>query len=241
MSDRPTNSANDNLQLEPAVDLEGVSKLFGRFAALHDLSASLAPGSLYALLGENGAGKTTLLRIIAGLARPTRGSVSVLGRNDPRRVAARIGYMAHASLLYDDLTARENLEYFLGLYPGKGKNSSQDLLAMVGLENVDPRRHVSQYSQGMKQRLALARALLCSPDLLLLDEPFSNVDAKSITAMSLLLGRLRDQGTTVIVITHQMEALTGIADEWITMHAGTITQRKKSLLGAGVTPGRGER
>jgi ABC-type multidrug transport system ATPase subunit len=241
LSDRPTNSANDNLQLESAVDLEGVSKLFGRFAALHDLSASLAAGRLYALLGENGAGKTTLLRIIAGLARPTRGSVSVLGRNDPRRVAARIGYMAHASLLYDDLTARENLEYFLGLYPGKGKNSSQDLLAMVGLENVDPRRHVSQYSQGMKQRLALARALLCSPDLLLLDEPFSNVDAKSITAMSLLLGRLRDQGATVIVITHQMEALTGIADEWITMHAGTITQRKKSLLGAGVAPGRGER
>jgi ABC-type multidrug transport system ATPase subunit len=235
------NSAKDNSQIEPAVDLEGVSKVFGRFAALHDLNASLAPGRLYALLGENGAGKTTLLRIIAGLARPTRGKVSVLGSNDPRRVAARIGYMAHASLLYDDLTARENLEYFLGLYPDQAKNSSQDLLAMVGLENVDPRRHVSQYSQGMKQRLALARALLSSPDLLLLDEPFSNVDAKSIAAMSLLLGQLRDHGTTLIVITHQMGALTGIADEWITMHAGTITHRKKSLLGAGLAPSRGER
>lgn len=241
MTEPAINFASDNSQLKSAVDLEAVSKLFGRFAALHDLNASLAPGRLYALLGENGAGKTTLLRIIAGLARPTRGSVSVLGGNDPRRVAARIGYMAHASLLYDDLTARENLEYFLGLYPDQQKNSPQDLLRMVGLENVDPRRHVSQYSQGMKQRLALARALLCSPDLLLLDEPFSNVDAKSITAMSLLLGRLRNRGTTVIVITHQMEALTGIADEWITMHAGTITYRKKSLLGAGSESSRGER
>ena len=112
---------------------------------------------------------------------------------------------------------------------------------MVGLETIDRRRRVSQYSQGMKQRLALARALVSSPDLLLLDEPFSNVDAKSIAAMSLLLGRLRDHGTTVVVITHQMDALAGIADEWITMRAGTILDRKSSLKGAGITPVRGER
>jgi ABC-type multidrug transport system ATPase subunit len=230
------NSKPDNSELRPAVDLAGVSKLFGRFAALHDLSAVLAPGRLYALLGENGAGKTTLLRIIAGLARPTRGSVTVLGGNDPREVTARIGYMAHATLLYDDLSGGENLEYFLGLYPGRAKKNAQELTEMVGLEKVDSRRHVSQYSQGMKQRLALARALLSSPDLLLLDEPFSNVDAKSIASMASLLGRLRDSGTTVIVITHQIDAVSGIADEWITMHVGTITQRQKSLLGASVAP-----
>ena len=241
MTEPAINPANDNSALQSAVDLEGISKLFGRFAALHDLSASLASGRLYALLGENGAGKTTLLRIIAGLARPTRGAVTVLGSHDPRNVSARIGYMAHATLLYDDLTGRENLEYFLGLYPTQAKKSPQELLETVGLEKVDAKRQVSQYSQGMKQRLALARALLSTPDLLLLDEPFSNVDAKSITAMSLLLGRLRDHGATVIVITHQIDALTDVADEWITMHAGTIVSRKTSLLGASTVSTRGER
>jgi ABC-type multidrug transport system ATPase subunit len=231
------NPSNNNSQLQPAVELEGISKLFGRFAALHDLTATFSPARLYALVGENGAGKTTLLRIIAGLARPTRGGVRVLGRA-PRLVSGRIGYMAHSSLLYDDLTACENLDYFRGLYAGNAKKSSQELLEIVGLDTIDPRRHVSQYSQGMKQRLALARSLLASPELLLLDEPFSNVDSKSISAMSLLLGRLRDEGTTLMVITHQIEVLSGIADEWITMHAGTIVRRESALRGSGaVTQG----
>ena len=241
MTDPDINSTNDNSEFQPAVELKVVSKIFGRFAALHDVSASFARGRLYALLGENGAGKTTLLRIVAGLARPTHGSVSVLGSSDLRSVSARIGYMAHATLLYDELTARENLEYFLELYSMQERSSSKELLEMVGLETVDSRRRVGQYSQGMRQRLSLARALISSPELLLLDEPFSNVDAKSITAMSSLLGQLRDQGTTLIVITHQMEALAGVADEWITMHAGTITDRKQSLHGAGMSSNRGQR
>lgn len=211
---------------QPAVALEGVSKLFGRFAALHDLTATLMAGRLYALLGENGAGKTTLLRIIAGLARPSRGVVTVLGNSDPRSNVARIGYMAHSTLLYDDMTGRENLEYFRSLYCGRPTSSGEELLRMVGLERVDSRRRVHQYSQGMKQRLALARAMLGSPELLLLDEPFSNVDARSIATMAELLRTLRDRGVTLIVITHQLEALADVADEWITMHAGTIVKRE---------------
>jgi ABC-type multidrug transport system ATPase subunit len=226
------NPSNNNSQLQPAVELEGISKIFGRFAALHDLTASFPPARLYTLVGENGAGKTTLLRIIAGLARSSLGSVRVLG-HDPRTVSGRIGYMAHSTLLYDDLTAQENLDYFRGLYPGNATKSTQELLGIVGLETIDSRRRVSEYSQGMKQRLALARALLASPDLLLLDEPFSNVDSRSIAAMSLLLSRLRDGGTTLIVITHQTEALSGVADEWITMHAGAIVRREQSLHGSG--------
>jgi len=181
------------------------------------------------LLGENGAGKTTLLRIIAGLSRPTRGSVRVLGADNPRDVSGRMGYMAHSTLLYDDLTARENLEYFGGLYQDRKILSSEEARDLVGLNNVDVRRRVSEYSQGMKQRLALARALLASPELLLLDEPFSNVDANSISAMALLLGRLRDEGTTVLVITHQLDALAGVADEWITLRSGSIVARSNSL------------
>lgn len=208
--------------------LEGVSKLFERFAALHDLSATLPAGRLYALLGENGAGKTTLLRIIAGLARPTRGTVRVLGSSDLRTVSARIGYMAHATLLYDDLTARENLEYFCGLY-ARSRSVVEEMLETVGLQGVDPKRRIAQYSQGMKQRLALARAMIPSPDLLLLDEPFSNVDVESIAAMTTLLGKLRDSGTTLIVITHQLEALAGVADEWIRLRNGTIVSRETAL------------
>lgn len=225
MSDSPVHS-EDHSHAEPAVVLESVSKLFGRFAALHDVNATLVAGRLYGLLGENGAGKTTLLRIIAGLARPSRGSLTVLGVRDLRQVSGGIGFMAHATLLYEELTARENLAYFSGLYPKRSLVSVDELLERVGLANVDPRRRVGQYSQGMKQRLALARAMLSSPDLLLLDEPFSNVDSRSVSAMATLLGSLRDSGTTLIVITHQLDALAAVADEWITMHAGTIVKRE---------------
>src|SRR5205807_5852934 len=96
---------------------------------------------------------------------------------------------------------------------------------------------IGQYSQGMKQRLALARAMLSLPDLLLLDEPFSNVDARSIAAMSNVLGRLRDGGATLIVITHQLEALAGVADEWITLQAGTIVKRESVPSPAPVSAG----
>ena len=219
--------------------LENISKLFGRFAALHDVNATLSGGRLYALTGENGAGKTTLLRIIAGLARPTRGTVSVLGDTNLRTVSGRIGYMAHASLLYDDLTGRENLEYFRGLYAGQRTATPEELLHAVALDAVDPKRRVSQYSQGMKQRLALARSIIAAPDLLLLDEPFSNVDSRSISAISALLGGLRDRGTTLIVITHQVEVLSAVADEWITLRAGTIIKRESARDRSTVRAGHG--
>lgn len=228
MSEPAINSGLEPSQV-PAVVLENVSKLFGRFAALHDVSATFPAARVYALLGENGAGKTTLLRIIAGLAHPTGGSVNVLGSTDVRAVSARIGYMAHSTLLYDDLSGRENLEYFRALYAGRPTESIEGLLRTVGLDAVDPNRRVSQYSQGMKQRLALARSLIASPDLLLLDEPFSNVDARSISAMAALLGQLRNRGTTVIVITHQLDVLSSVADEWITMRAGTIIKRESAF------------
>lgn len=231
MTEPAINSALDQPQI-PAVVLENVSKLFGRFAALHDVNATLAAGRLYALLGENGAGKTTLLRIIAGLARPSSGSVCVLGSTDLRAVSARIGYMAHSTLLYDDLSGRENLGYFRSLYEGRQTATVESLLQTVGLDTVDPNRRVSQYSQGMKQRLALARSLIASPDLLLLDEPFSNVDARSISTMAALLGELRDRGTTVIVITHQLDVLSTVANEWITLRAGTIVKRESAFDGS---------
>jgi len=213
-----------NSQRDPAaVTLEDVTKLFGRFAALRGVSAEFAPGCLYAVLGENGAGKSTLLRMMAGLAQPTRGSVRVFGA-PPRNAQQRLGYMGHASFLYDELDARENLRYFAGLYGIESAATWDSAIAQVGLDPALARR-VGDYSQGMRQRLSLARAVLHAPDLLLLDEPFSNLDAGSAAAMAQLLGKMRDAGRTIFVVTHQPAHLAEVADESITIAGGVIASR----------------
>ena len=212
----------------PILELDSVSKLFGRVAALREVTASFTAGRLYGIFGENGAGKSTLLRLIAGLARPTRGRIRRWGSDDLHSALARMGYMAHASLLYDELTGLENLRYFAGLYGIAASPACEDAISSVGL---DPRlaRRVGDYSQGMRQRLSLARALLHGPDLLLLDEPFSNVDAGSAAAMAARLGRLRDTGKTIFVVTHQAAHLEAVADESLWIAAGEITARQPGV------------
>lgn len=211
---------------QPVVVLNQITKLFGRFAALHDVSASFTSGKLYAVLGENGAGKSTLLRIIVGLARPTRGSVSIFGSAEIQQVLSRIGYMGHAPLLYDELSGAENLEYFGALYGSQAASRSnvESAMRIVGLDPQLTRR-TSAYSQGMRQRLALARAIIHDPELLLLDEPFSNVDVASTQTMASLLGKLRNQGKTIFVVTHQAEILRTIADESVTLQDGRLVER----------------
>ena len=177
------------------------------------------------MLGDNGAGKSTLLRAIAGLITLTRGSVSVLGSSRVRAVTGAIGYMAHAPLLYDEMDAMENLRYFARLYNIPGDGRCADVIGAVGLDPTLPRR-VGQYSQGMRQRLSLARAILNDPVILLLDEPFSNVDAVSAREMVRLLGEMRDAGKTVFVVTHQPGLLEGVADESVMMNAGQIVTRE---------------
>jgi ABC-type multidrug transport system ATPase subunit len=212
----------------PAIVLNDVTKLFGRFAALRGVSAEFAPARLYLVLGDNGAGKSTLLRAIAGLMTPTRGSVSVLGTSRLRAVTAMIGYMAHAPLLYDEMDAMENLRYFARLYGIAGDQRCTEVVRAVGLDPALPRR-VGQYSQGMRQRLSLARAVLNDPAILLLDEPFSNVDVVSAREMVRLLAEMRDAGKTVFVVTHQPALLDGVADESIFMNAGAITDRRSHV------------
>jgi ABC-type multidrug transport system ATPase subunit len=166
-----------------------VSKLFGSFAALRQVSVDFEPGRCYVLLGENGAGKSTLLRILAGLLRPSFGKVTVFGENDPHDARERIGYMSHAPMLYDELTAQENLRYFASLYPGRTCLAPAEALRQVGLD-PELTRTLGQYSQGMRQRTSLARVLLSVPELLLLDEPFSNMDVESVNQMVELLAQL---------------------------------------------------
>jgi len=201
--------------------LRAVSRLFGKFAALKQVSLELEAGHCYVLLGENGAGKSTLLRILAGLLEPTQGEITVFEGVKPRVARARIGYMSHAPMLYDELTGLENLDYFRRLYPAGQCLSAAETLAQVGL---DPRleRHVGQYSQGMRQRASLARVLLAQPELLLLDEPFSNMDVASVRQMVALLAKFRHGRRTIVLTTHQRELADPIADRIVTLTAGRL-------------------
>jgi ABC-type multidrug transport system ATPase subunit len=206
--------------------LDKVSKLFGAFAALRQVSVDFEPGRCYVLLGENGAGKSTLLRILAGLLRPSFGKASVFGSFEPHEARARIGYMSHAPMLYDELTAQENLRYFAALYPdrqpgGRACLAPADALRQVGLD-PELNRTLGQYSQGMRQRTSLARVLLSVPELLLLDEPFSNMDVESVRQMVALLSGFRQGNRTIILTTHQRELAAPIADWVLTLHAGRV-------------------
>jgi heme ABC exporter ATP-binding subunit CcmA len=200
-----------------------VSKLFGSFAALRQVSADLERGRCYALLGENGAGKSTLLRILAGLLRPTRGTVKVFGDNDPHDVRARIGYMSHSAMLYDELTAFENLRYFASLYHDRPCLSPAEALRRVGLD-PELQRPLGQYSQGMRQRTSLARVLLPVPELLLLDEPFSNMDVESARQMVALLSGFRHENRTIVITTHQRHLAAPIADYVLRLEAGRVAE-----------------
>jgi ABC-type multidrug transport system ATPase subunit len=221
----------------PVISVAHLIKQFGRFAALRGkvvadtaqgVSADFTGGKLYAILGDNGAGKTTLLRTLAGLTRPTSGQVTILGAGNFREVCHLVGYMAHPSLLYDEMSGMENLAYFARLYGIVDRARCDEAIRAVGLD-PDLARPVGQYSQGMRQRMSLARAMLHDPKILLLDEPFSNVDIHSATDMVRLLARTRDQGKTVFVVTHQASLLDGVADEFVWMQAGKITGRTREL------------
>jgi ABC-type multidrug transport system ATPase subunit len=221
---------------KPAITINNVVKQFGRFAALRGVTAEFDAGRFHAILGENGAGKTTLLRALAGLAQPTQGKISIFGKS-PREACHDIGYMAHPSLLYDEMSGMENIRYFAQLYGiaagdrGPDAQYEQAIREVIRNVGLDPEltRPVGQYSQGMRQRMSLARAILHNPKILLLDEPFSNVDVHSAQAMVALLRGMRDAGKTVFVITHQAPLLEGVADEFVWMQAGQIVDRTVSL------------
>jgi heme ABC exporter ATP-binding subunit CcmA len=214
--------AGTTLRTSPhSASLAGVSRLFGSFAALRQVTVDLEPGRCYVLIGENGAGKSTLLRILAGLLRPSFGTVKVFGGLEPQEARARIGYMSHAPMLYDELTAVENLRYFSSLYPGRPNLSPEAALRQVGLD-PELARSLGQYSQGMRQRTSLARVLLPVPELLLLDEPFSNMDVESVSQMVEMLATFRQSNRTIVLTTHQREHAAPIADWVLALKAGRV-------------------
>jgi ABC-type multidrug transport system ATPase subunit len=214
----------------PAIQLRGVSKVFGSFQAVRNLSLTLPRGSSTVVLGENGAGKSTLLRLLAGLTLPSHGALSVLGAQ-PDTQRGRIAYMSHAPMLYDELSALENLRYFASLHAANGMcacsaGSPEMALRAVGL---DPflTRPVGQYSQGMRQRTSLARVIQTDPELLLLDEPFSNLDVESAHQMVELLADFltwahAGGARTLLLTTHQAHLAEPLAHLTLTMKQGTL-------------------
>jgi len=203
------------------VQLDSVSKLYRTFVALRKITLEFEAGRTYVLLGENGAGKSTLLRVVAGLLRPTHGSIRVFDQPKPADARDRIGYMSHAPMLYDELSALENMHYFAGLYRERPCLLPHQALEAVSLDPALA-RPTGQYSQGMRQRASLARVLLPQPDLLLLDEPFSNMDAASARQMLALVQAQRAAGKTIILTTHQRELAEPIADYLLTLQAGAV-------------------
>ena len=218
----------------PALDVEGVWKYYGDFPALRDVGFRVTAGSTVALLGRNGAGKTTLLRILAGLSKPTKGTVRIHGA-DAREQSTRrrIGVLGHGISLYDELSAIENLLVFGRLYglPDPVKRADE-MLERTGLDRVRDGL-VREFSRGMRQRLAVARVFLHDPELLLLDEPFTALDDRAIAVLGSLLGDAHARSHTIVMSTHQLREALELATHVTLIQRGQIAftgERRQEML-----------
>ncbi|HKI84794.1 MAG TPA: heme ABC exporter ATP-binding protein CcmA [Candidatus Krumholzibacteria bacterium] len=209
----------------------GLSRRYGRSWALKKVDLELSAGESVALLGANGAGKSTLLTLLATLHRPTEGQLRIFDL-DPHqhseRIRRRIGYVAHATLLDDALTARENLLYYGALFGLAQLGSLADqALAQVELEHRAHDR-VGGFSRGMRQRLSLARALLHDPDLLILDEPFTGLDAAGCRDLAGRLRQEKQKGRAIILATHQLERVLSWSDRALILHRGRKVEESEA-------------
>ncbi|MEN6536272.1 MAG: heme ABC exporter ATP-binding protein CcmA [Bryobacteraceae bacterium] len=206
-----------------AISVQGVWKYFGDFPALRDITFDVEPGACLALLGRNGAGKTTLLRVLAGLLRPARGTIAILGEDARRREAQRrIGILGHGIAIYDELTAYENLHLFGQLYGLRDpRGTAIEWLEKTGLDRVR-NGLVREFSRGMRQRLAVARAFLHDPAVLLLDEPFTALDDRAIGTLQSLLREALAGGRTIITSTHQLREALDLATHVALINRGRL-------------------
>ena len=206
-----------------AVAIDSVWKFYGDYPALRDVKLTAEAGACLALIGRNGAGKTTLLRTVAGFSRPGRGKITIFGK-EPRDTAARrrMGFIGHGISVYDELSALENLTLFGRLYGlADPRKSAHEWLERTGLERV---RHglVREFSRGMRQRLAVARAFLHEPSVLLLDEPFTALDDRAIAVLQGLLREALAAGRTVVMSTHQLREALELATHVALLNRGKI-------------------
>ncbi|HVT92787.1 MAG TPA: heme ABC exporter ATP-binding protein CcmA [Bryobacteraceae bacterium] len=206
-----------------AVAIGGVWKYYGDYPALRDITFDVEAGSCIALLGRNGAGKTTLLKIIAGLSRAAKGKIQILnGDARTRAVRRRIGLLGHGIGVYEELSARENLEFFARLQEAPDpRKTAAEWLERTGL-SISRDTLVREFSRGMRQRLAVGRAFLHDPELLLLDEPFTALDDRAIELLQNLLSAARARGATIIMSTHQLREALELASGVVLINRGSV-------------------
>lgn len=206
--------------MDPIVELKNVVKRFGRHKVLDNVSLNVKRGEYLALIGPNGAGKTTIVKIIAGMLKPSSGEVYVFGKKPWQDyiIKKRIGIVTHDILLYEDLTAYENLMFYSKLYDVIDEDRINELLKMFGLYD---RRHdlVKNFSRGMKQRLSIARAFLHDPELIVLDEPMAGLDREG---KEIVKEYILDMDATVIITSHDVEEVKDICERIVIMHNGKI-------------------
>ncbi|MDQ2714858.1 MAG: heme ABC exporter ATP-binding protein CcmA [Chloroflexota bacterium] len=215
----------------PYLEVRGLKKSFGLKPVLRGLDLALAEGQRMAMLGANGAGKTTLLRILALLTAPGAGSVSIGGLDsarDAQQARRLVGFVAHQPYIYDELTALENLVFFARMYlVPRPQERARALLSAVGLERR-AREHAGAFSRGQMQRLSLARALLHSPRLLLLDEPETGLDEEGHRLLETLLAEHTRQGGTTLFTTHQLESTLTLADQVVMLAGGRVAYQRET-------------
>ena len=229
MHDQPPPRTDDPLATRDdrsLIEVRALERWFGARPAVAGVDFALGPGECLALFGPNGAGKTTLLRVLAGLLKPTRGLAAIVGVTLPAGTAARakVGLISHNSMLYEALTARENVEFSARLFglPDPAAAADAALRRMRIHDRADTR--VRSLSRGMQQRVSIARAVVHSPRVLLLDEPYSGLDEMGSGALSSLLGELRSAGAAMVMVTHNLAEGLAVATKVAIMREGRFAR-----------------
>ncbi|MCZ6766239.1 MAG: ABC transporter ATP-binding protein [bacterium] len=209
----------------PTVRTEKITKQFGRFTALLNISIEIAQGEFVSIVGQNGAGKTTFLKILSTIIRTYEGDAQLFGsalRRAGADVRRRIGVVLHESLLYPDLTVADNLTYYARLYGVSNRHERvAEVIRRLDLD-VKARSLVRSLSRGLRQRASLARAFLHEPDLLLLDEPFTGVDERAAGLLTDSLAEFKKRGGTIVMVTHNIDRAWHLADRMIILQRGTL-------------------
>lgn len=211
--------------MAPIIDVKKLIKRFGLKTVIKGLDFSVHPGEFVAIIGPNGAGKTTFLRILASLSRPTLGSIKVAGYKLPGEASAvrhRLGVVSHLPLLYGDLTAEENLNFYGRMYSVPNlKDRISEVLKLIGLTG---RRQdlVRTFSRGMQQRLAIGRAVLHDPDVILFDEPHTGLDQDASNMLDTVLREVAVRGRTVVMTSHDLARVADLASRFDVLSNGVI-------------------
>ncbi len=208
--------------MEYVLQTNGLTKLYGKKAAVNGLDLSVRKGDIYGFIGRNGAGKTTFIRMVSGLAHPSKGSIKLFESNDLDVLRRKTGTMIENPAVFPNMTARENLNYYCILLGLDSKSTIEEMLTLVGLQDTGKKK-AKNFSLGMKQRLAVAIALLDSPEFLMLDEPINGLDPSGIREIRELILKLnRERNITILISSHILGELEKIANRYGVINNGVM-------------------